>query len=304
MYAAPQLIETEVFAEVPSALRQTTVPAERIAAGGGGVPAGSFLEGPAFDRAGNLYVVDIPYGRIFRVSPRGDFDVVAEYDGEPNGLRIHRDGRIFVADHKLGIVLVDPGSGKVTPYVTRYHREHFKGVNDLVFAANGDLYFTDQGQSDLADPTGRVYRYTAGGVLQRIAATIASPNGLVLNAKEDMLFVAATRANAVLRFPLAPDGTVARMGVFIQLTGGRGPDGMTICEHDGLVVAHADMGAVWIFNHRGEPLYRVQSCASDLVTNVAFGGADMMTLYISDSGSGCILTARVPVAGRVLFSHT
>ena len=303
MFAPPQLIETEVFAALPQSLRKTHVPAERIAAGGGGIPAGSFLEGPSFDRAGNLYVVDIPYGRVFRITPHGKFEVVAEYDGEPNGLRIHKDGRIFIADHKLGIVLLDPVSGKITPFVTRYHREHFKGVNDLTFASNGDLYFTDQGQSDLADPTGRVYRYTADGVLHKLADCVPSPNGLVLNAKEDLLFVAATRANAVWRFPLAPDGTVARMGMHIQLSGGRGPDGMTIDEHDGLVVAHPDMGAVWIFNHRGEPLFRVQSCGSDVVTNVAFGGPDRKTIYITDSGSGCILMARVPTAGRLLYSH-
>jgi len=51
MFAPPQLIETEVFAAVPQNLRKSHVPAERIAAGAGGVPAGSFLEGPSFDRA-------------------------------------------------------------------------------------------------------------------------------------------------------------------------------------------------------------------------------------------------------------
>jgi gluconolactonase len=61
------------------------------------------------------------------------------------------------------------------------------------------------------------------------------------------------------------------------------------------------MGAVWIFNHRGEPLYRVQSCASDVVTNVAYSGN---TIYITDSGSGSILTAKLPVAGHALFSHS
>src|SRR3990172_4182862 len=133
MFAVPCMIQTEVFAEVPKTLRKDAVLAERIAAGGGDIPAGCFLEGPSFDRTGNLYVVDIPYGRIFRISPEGKFDVVAEYDGEPNGLRIHKDGRIFVADHKHGIMLLDPATGSVTPYVTRYHREHFKGVNDLTF---------------------------------------------------------------------------------------------------------------------------------------------------------------------------
>jgi gluconolactonase len=303
MFAAPQLIATEVFAEVPQSLRRTGVPEERLAAGKGGLPAGCFLEGPAFDRAGNLYVVDVPFGRILRVSPQGHFDVVVEYDGEPNGLALHRDGRIYVADHKNGILLLDPASGRITPLVARYHQERFKGVNDLTFADNGDLYFTDQGQSDLADASGRVYRHSAQGVLQRIAACVPSPNGLVLNAAQDVLYVAATRANAVWRLPFAPDGTVARMGLQIQLSGGRGPDGMALDERGGLAVAHPDMGAVWMFNHRGEPVYRVQSCRSDVVTNAAFGGADGKTLYITYSGSGCILTARVPVAGRVLYSH-
>ena len=94
------------------------------------------------------------------------------------------------------------------------------------------------------------------------------------------------------------------MGVLIQMSGGRGPDGMTIDAHDGLVVAHPDMGAVWIFSHRGEPLYRVQSCGSDLVTNVAFGGPDRKTIYITDSGSGCVTDrARADGRARALLPH-
>ena len=48
----------------------------------------SFLEGPSFDRAGNLYVTDIPFGRIFRISPAGEWTLVSEYDGWPNGMSV------------------------------------------------------------------------------------------------------------------------------------------------------------------------------------------------------------------------
>ncbi len=304
LFAPPELIRTEVFAEVPAKLRKSGTPPERLAAGKGPIPAGCFLEGPAFDRAGNLYMVDLAFGRIFKVTKDGEFSVAAEYAGEPNGLAIHKDGRIFIADHKLGILALDPKSGDVVPLVTRYHQQGFKGVNDLIFDLGGNLYFTDQGVSDLADPSGCVYRYTSAGQLQQLANCLPSPNGLALSKDEATLFVAVTRANAIWRLPFAPDGTVVRMGVQLQLSGGRGPDGMAMDESGGLVVAHPDMGAVWIFNHRGEPLYRVQSCASDILTNVCFGGADHRTLYITDSGSGSILTARVPTPGRVLFSHT
>jgi gluconolactonase len=302
LFAPPELVRSEVFAEVPAKLRKSGNNAERLAAGKGATPAGCFLEGPAFDREGNLYVVDLAFGRIFKISPRGEFSVAAEYDGEPNGLAIHRDGRIFVADHKRGILALEPKTGDLKPVVTRYHQQGFKGVNDLIFDAQGNLYFTDQGVSDLADPSGCVYKYSSDGVLHQLASCIPSPNGLVL--QSNILYVAVTRANAVWRLPIAPDGTVVRMGIHLQLSGGRGPDGMAMDEEGGLVVAHPDMGAVWIFNHRGEPRFRVQSCASDVVTNVCFGDADRRSLYITDSGAGAILTARVPVAGAGLYSHS
>ena len=293
---SPEIIQTEVFAEVPARLRKSGTPPERLAAGKTATPAGSFLEGPVFDRAGNLYVVDLAWGRIFKVDRKGAFEVAVEYDGEPNGLALHKDGRLFIADHKHGILYMK--EGKTVPVVSRYHQQTFKGVNDLTFAENGDLYFTDQGVTDLADPSGCVYRYSAEGKLTLLANRLPSPNGLVFS--ENLLYVAVTRANAVWRLPLAPDGTVVRMGVYLHLSGGRGPDGMAMDESGGLAVAHLEMGAVWIFSHRGEALYRVNSCKSDLVTNVAYKGNE---IYITDSGSGCILRAEVPVPGRTLFSH-
>src|SRR3546814_17191438 len=85
---------------------------------------------------------------MLRVARDGTFSLASEYDGWPNGLKIHKDGRIFIADHKIGIMVLDPVSGRVEPYLTQVRREGLKGVNDLVFASNGDLYFTDQGQTD------------------------------------------------------------------------------------------------------------------------------------------------------------
>jgi gluconolactonase len=302
-FPPPQPIRAEIFAELPQKFRTKPVAAERASAGRSVPKHGCFLEGPSFDREGNLYVVDIPFGRIFRISPEAEWELVAEYDGEPNGLKIHRDGRIFVADYKNGLMLLDAKRGTLETLVSRYNAERFKGLNDLFFASNGDLYFTDQGQTGLQDPTGRVYRLRAGGRLELLIGCVPSPNGLVLNGREDILYLAATRANAVWRLPLLPDGTVSRTGIFIQLSGGRGPDGMAIDEADGLAVAHPDMGAVWVFNARGEPLYRIQSPKSDVVTNCAYGGPNRRTLYIVDSEAGCVLTAELPTPGRAMYSH-
>jgi len=302
LFAPPRTIVARTFATLPDGFRRAATP-ERLASGRSVPTRGCFLEGPSFDRAGNLYVTDIPFGRVFRISPAGDWALVAEYDGEPNGLKIHRDGRVFITDYRRGLMLLDPGTGAVTTLLDGYRAERFKGVNDLVFASNGDLYFTDQGQTGLQDPTGRVYRLRADGRLERLADNVPSPNGIVLNRAENALLVAVTRANAVWRLPIAPDGSVQRVGLFVQLSGGRGPDGMAMDEEDGLAVAHPDMGAAWIFDHRGEPRFRVQSPGSDVVTNLAYGGPDNRLLHVVDSVAGCIHVAELPVPGRRMFSH-
>jgi len=301
LFAPPQPIGTEVFATIPPQHRRATPSPERLAAGK--PHADCFIEGPSFDRDGNLWLVDIPYGRVFRVSPAGAVDCVAEYDGEPNGLKIHRDGRIFIADHKQGILLLDAASGAVTPLVTRYKGERFRGPNDLFFAKNGDLYFTDQGQSGMDAPYGRVYRLSAAGRLEVVVDGIPSPNGIVLDPAEKHIYTAVTRMNCVWQSMIVPDGSTTRTGVWVYLGGGRGPDGMAMAEDGSLAVAHPGMGAVWIFSPRGEPLYRVQSCRGDFVTNVAFGGPDRRQLFITESHTGTVLVAQVPMAGECMYSH-
>ena len=124
-------------------------------------------------------MTDIPNGRIFRISPQGEWELVCQYDGWPNGLKIHQDGRIFITDYKRGIMLLDSQTGAIEPLLDSAGSEGFKGVNDLVFAPNGDLYFTDQGQTGLQDATGRVYKLDAKGNLTCLLGTIPSPNGIV-----------------------------------------------------------------------------------------------------------------------------
>ena len=304
LFAPPPLIETEPFARLPDALRKKGRDTDWHRGQPGTHPEHSLLEGPAFDREGTLWCVDIPYGRIFRVSPAGEFTLAVEYDGEPNGLAIHRDGRIFIADYANGIMVLDPASGRVAPFVTRVRLERLKAVNDLVFASNGDLYFTDQGLTGLHDPTGRVFRIRANGQVDLLLDNVPSPNGIALDPTETVVYVAVTRANAIWRVPLMPDGGVAKVGNFIQLSGGGGPDGLAVDSDGNLVVAHIGLGCVWLFSKRGEPMARIQSRAGFHTTNMAYGGPDGRTLFITESETGTLLTARLPVPGLRLFSHT
>ncbi len=304
MFAAPGIVETTVFATVPDRMRIRGRTNKWIQVQRAGAPTDCFLEGPSFDREGNLYVVDVPWGRIFRISPAAEVELFAEYDGEPNGLKIHRDGRIFITDYKHGIMVLDPKTRVVTPHLDRSALDRFKGVNDLVFASNGDLYFTDQGLTGLHDPTGCLYRLRTNGQLDRLLANIPSPNGLVLNLAENIVYVNVTRGNCVWRVPLMSDGMPYKVGVFIQLSGGLGgPDGLAIDEAGNLAVAHIGLGTVWLFSHLGEPLCRIKSCAGLATTNVAYGGAERKSLYITEAESGNILKADLDTPGRRMYSH-
>ena len=215
MFATPPVIETTVFARVPEALSRADRRSPWVDLLRDGASTPSFLEGPSFDRDGNLWVTDIPWGRLFKITPEGRLSVALEYDGEPNGLKFHRDGRAFITDHKHGVMVFDPRSGKIEPCLERGRLERFKGVNDLVFAANGDLYFTDQGMTGLHDPSGRLYRLRADGRLDCLLDTVPSPNGLALNEAQTILYLCVTRSNAVWRVPLLEAGGVGRVGIFI-----------------------------------------------------------------------------------------
>ena len=303
MYAAPPSLQAKVFARIPERFHRKGGRSAWTETQFHGNEAPTFLEGPSFDRAGNLYVVDIPWGRIFKIAPSGEAEVAAEYDGEPNGLKFHRDGRAFIADYKNGIMVLDPKTGKVEPLLERAYLARFRGCNDLVFASNGDLFFTDQGQSGLNDPTGRLYRLTADGHLTCMLANIPSPNGLVLNAAENIVFLAVTRDNAIWRVPFRPDGSVYKVGAFIRMSGGTGPDGMAIDRDGNIVVCHVGMGSVWLFDALGEPMLRIRSPQGPTTTNCAYGGPENRQLFITESTSGSILVADMPVPGRPMYSH-
>jgi gluconolactonase len=187
------------------------------------------------------YVVDIPYGRILRMSPTGEF-------GRP----IRRMAQ-WTCD---------------TPGWPRLHRR---------------LSPRHHGVRSEDRP---------------------SPNGIALDPADNVLFVAMTRSNCMWHCPLKRGGGIAKVGVFAQLPGIHGPDGLAMDEAGNLSAAHARPGIVWLFSPIGEPLYRVQLTGKTArMTNMAYGSPQRKTLFITESYSGAILSANMPVAGKRLYSH-
>jgi len=300
----PEVRQAEVFSSMPERFRRKGVKTEWAAANRAGQETDSFLEGPVFDDQGNLFVTDIPHGRLFKVDPAGEWELVAEYDGEPNGMKFLSERELLITDYKQGLVVCDITSGEVRPFLARRNSERFKGVNDLIFDSQGNLYFTDQGQSGLHDPSGRLYRLRPSGQLDLLLSNVPSPNGVALSPDERVLYLAVTRGNAVWRVPLLEDGSVSKVSAFFTSYGPSGPDGLAVDTQGRLAVANPGLGFLWILNHRAEPQVVFRSPVGASLTNIAYGSTDRSAVYCTESVSGSILRCTLDVPGLPLCRGT
>jgi gluconolactonase len=259
------------------------------------------LEGPTFDRGGNLFFVNWLSSSIQRLTPDGVASEFFNTGGIPAGLAFHADGSLYVADEGdeiHGVLRV--ADGQATILANEYEGRPLNGANDLVFDRNSVLYFSDPWRSSLEKPVGGFYRLFPGGALERIDDSLAFPNGVALSAAGDAVYLAETYRNRILRYPIGADGEIGARETFAALPGGDGPDGMAFDEAGNLYVAHYGGGKVAIFGPSGEMIDAIPIPGAQ-VTNVAFGGPDRRTLVITDVETGSIYQTRVDVPGLELF---
>lgn len=281
--------EAELFTRLPDALHWTGEPTDWVRTTRPGQRLHSFLEGPCFDAEGHLWLADVPYGRLFRITPDGQWDLAFEYEGEPHSLRPHGDGTWLVVDYRHGLLICDPATQKVTTLCGRVNTEPFRGLSDLTLAPNGDVWFTDSGRSSLSDPTGRVYRLRQGETKpELILANVPYPNGIALSPDGKLVYLAATRANAVWRFLAeAPDPAWPMVGTFLQLSGGLGPDGLAVDASGRLAIVQAQAGRLYLVDALGDPLAVVHTPGGLWTTACAFS-PDQTTLFIVEAQTGSI----------------
>jgi gluconolactonase len=268
----PAVVEAELFTRLPEALHYRGEPNDWVRTTRPGRRLHSFLEAPCFDADGNLWLVDVPHGRMFKVDRAGEWTLAYEYGGEPHGLARLGDGRFAVTDYRLGLLAFDPVARRHTVICDRVNTEAFRGLSDITAAPNGDLWFTDPGRSSLSDPTGRLFRLRAGEARpELVLANIPYPNGVALSPDGVFVYVAVTRANAVWRLLAdAPDPVYPMVGVHLHLSGGLGPDGMAIDARGRLAVAQSQIGRAWLFDRYGDALLRIDVPEGTWTTAVAF----------------------------------
>src|SRR5712691_11378418 len=172
------------------------------------VKGGKFLEGPTFDQEGNLWVVNIESGAVSKITPDGKWTDVFNSGGQPQGLKFHKDGRLFGVDRKKGVFIYDPKTQQLSTYVLSFQNENFRGPNDLIFDRQGGLYFTDPWGTSMVNQRGAVYYISPAGKLSRIIDNMAFPNGIALSSDDKILYIAETMRNAIWSVQLEEPGVM------------------------------------------------------------------------------------------------
>ncbi len=257
----------------------------------------SFLEGPLLVGE-SILVADVAWGRVFALDSGGQFEVVLEYDGAPNGLAASDDS-VVIADARHGLVWTAKDDGGVDGALvvdrslTEWMGEPFRGLNDLIVWADGSIVATDQGASGLHDPSGRIVHLHPSGTEKVLLDRLPSPNGLALVPGKLELLVALTRDNSIWRVPFTDDLQPFRVGRLVQLSGGIGPDGIAMTPDGWLFVAHLGLGVVWLFDPLGRMVAAFEAPDGVSTSNVVHDPrADV--IYVTEADTGSVLIADVP----------
>lgn len=259
-------------------------------------------EGPAFDRAGNLYFVDWEKSSIVRRTPDGEVGEWVNTGGIPAGLAFDRDGNLYIADEGdeiHGVLKVTPDK-TITTLVDSYRGTPLNGANDLVFDQNGVLYFSDPWRSSVDNPIGGFYRLFPDGRLEQIDTGLAFPNGVAVDAAGTAVYLAETGHRRVLRYAIAPDGAIGPREHWADLSGEQGPDGMAFDARGNLHVAHYSGARVAIFGPDGTQTGEI-AVPGAKVTNCAFA-PDGTGLVITEVATGTVYRADVGYGGQRLYS--
>jgi gluconolactonase len=294
----------------------------------------TLTEGPTVDRDGAVYftVGGVVGGRLLKWTDGeasgtepglrglpGRVEVVRQYGA--GALIFDADGRLLAAERgpegdRPGVTRTNLKTGNVEWLADRYQGKRFDNPNDLTIDGKGRVYFTDRpGAKPAPDETGinAVYRVDPDGSVAQIlkAPEIERPNGIMISPDDKTLYLIEAHiktggARLIRAYDLSAEGTVTNMRVFYNFSPGRSGDGMTVDTQGNLYVAAGlniprgsdetmdNKAGIYVISPAGQ-LTRFIPIPEDLVTNVAFGGPDMKTLYVTAGKT--LFRVRVNIAG-------
>jgi gluconolactonase len=292
-----------------------------------------FPEGPIAMPDGSVILVEIARETLTRVMPDGKQHVIAKLGGGPNGAAMGPNGKIYVcnnggfnwierpdgrlfpgtqpANYKGGsIQVVDPETGKFETMYDQCNGRKLNGPNDIVFDKDGGFWFTDLGKTREHDSDrGAVYYAKAdGSKIEQKVFPLERPNGCGLSPDEKTLYVVETPTARCWAFELSAPGVIKDANgpyrgekgrVIAGLGGYQMFDSMAVEANGNVCVATLVSGCISVIAPDGRLVEQVPT-GDRVTTNIAFGGPELKTAYITLSGKGELIAMDWPRPGLPL----
>jgi gluconolactonase len=245
-----------------------------------------FTEGPAVDKAGNIFFTDQPNNRIWEYDTNGKLTVFMNHAGRSNGMYFDTKGNLITcADEKNQLWSISPKK-KITILLGDYKGGIFNGPNDVwVNPINGGIYFTDPSYKREYWKTNhphmeaqRVY-YLPGNKKRPVIVegNLQKPNGLIGTPDGKYLFIADIEGNKTFKYTINRDGSLSNKQLFVN----QGSDGMTI-DNDGNIYLTGT--GVTVYNQEGKLIQQIP-VPEKWTANVCIGGINHTILFITASKS-------------------
>ena len=254
----------------------------------------SGIEGPACDANGNLYAVNFERQHtIGKVTPDGEASIFVELpDGSiGNGIRFNSEGFMFIADYTNHNVLkVDMETRKISVHA---HEPTMNQPNDLAIGANDIIYASDP---NWGASTGQLWRVDTDGKVTLLETDMGTTNGIEVSPNEKILYVNESVQRNIWAYDLSSGGEISNKRLLIQFPDFN-MDGMR-CDIEGnLYVTRHGKGTVAKLSPEGDVLLEVE-LTGKLCTNIAFGGSDGRTCYVTMADRGNVEVFRADLPGR------
>jgi gluconolactonase len=268
-----------------------------------------FTEGPAWHK-GEMWFSDLRGNKLYSITPGGKLTMRLDHAGGvdsfdsrffrgSNAVATTPDGGLLLEQHSAHRIVKLDDKMRVTSFLDKYEGKALNSPNDMLYAADGALWFTDppffyvDPNNSKIDPnkqpgkvqkTNNVYRYK-DGKLTAVITNLPNPNGIGFSPDGKTLYISNTAPKAqLLKYDVKPDGTVTNEKVMFDWTNEKGigvPDGLKV-DSKGNIWATGE-GGIRIISPAGKVLGQI--VLPEVAANLAFGGNDMKSLYIMGSTS-------------------
>lgn len=257
------------------------------------------IEGPAVDAAGNLYAVN--YARqhtIGKVTPDGECSVFLELPGGSigNGIQFDSRGSMLIADYtNHNILKVDMATLAISVHA---HESRMNQPNDIAIGANDIVYASDP---NWEDSTGQIWRIDTNGAVVLLDSGMGTTNGIEVSPDESTLYVNETVQRNVWAYDLSPGGNVSGKSLLIRFPD-HGMDGMRCDVEGNLYITRYGKGTVAKVSPQGREVLEVE-LTGQKPSNLAFGGPDGRTCYVTMADRGNVEVFRTDAPGRSWQLH-